>query len=246
MTMGIKLMKNWIIILAVAVLATPVIAQQELTVKTPEGKPEIKSFKEKQSYAMGVEMLRNLKRQGYDFDLNIVMLGMKDAFAGDKLALTDEEILENLNISASLVREKKVGNMLDTGLANRKAQEDFIAQNKTKEGVVTLPSGLQYKIIKSANGKHPAAADTVEVHYRGTLVEGTQFESTYDAGKPATINVSDPHVIAGLREALRLMPVGAKWQLFIPSQLAYGQRAAGKLIGPYSMLIYEMELLAIK
>ena len=141
---------------------------------------------------------------------------------------------------------RKTSDALDAGQDNKRAEEEFLAQNKSKEHVVTLPSGLQYKIIKGGNGKKATAEETVEVNNRGTLVNGTQFESTYDANQPATIEVSDSHVIAGLREALKLMPVGAKWQLVIPSRLAYGQRAAGKLIGPYSMLIYELELLAIK
>lgn len=109
-----------------------------------------------------------------------------------------------------------------------------------------LPSGLQYKVIKDGTGNKPAAGDPVEVNYRGTLLDGTQFDSTYESSQPATIRLSDTHVIAGLRQVLKLMPVGAKWQVFIPSRLAYGQRSAGRLIGPYSMLIYEIELLAIK
>jgi FKBP-type peptidyl-prolyl cis-trans isomerase len=244
--MGIKLTKHWTIILGVALLAAPVTAQEKPAVKTPQEKPALQTLKDRESYALGVEMLRNLKRQGFDFDLNVVMMGMKDAYAGDKLAMSDEEMLQSLNILASMWREQKVSDQHIAGGNNKKAEEDFLAQNKTKPGVVTLPSGLQYKIIKDGNGKKPTAGDTVEVNYRGTLVDGTQFDNTYEAGQPATIKVSDPHVIAGLREALKLMPVGAKWQLFIPSRLAYGQRAAGKLIGPYSMLIYELELLAIK
>jgi FKBP-type peptidyl-prolyl cis-trans isomerase len=244
--MGIKLTKHWTIILGVALLAAPVTAQEKPAVKTPQEKPALQTLKDRESYALGVEMLRNLKRQGFDFDLNVVMMGMKDAYAGDKLAMSDEEMLQSLNILASMWREQKVSDQHIAGGNNKKAEEDFLAQNKTKPGVVTLPSGLQYKIIKDGNGKKPTAGDTVEVNYRGTLVDGTQFDNTYEAGQPATIKVSDPHVIAGLREALKLMPVGAKWQLFIPSRLAYGQRGAGKLIGPYSMLVYELELLAIK
>jgi FKBP-type peptidyl-prolyl cis-trans isomerase FklB len=245
-TMRVKLVKDWIIILGVALMTATMVAQPNPAVKAPPEKPEFQTYREKQSYSMGVELLRNLQRQGFDFDLDVVIRGMKDAFAGDKLALTEEDIMENLNIAASRLREQKVSRQLNAGLANKKAEEDFVAQNKTKEGVVTLPSGLQYKIIKDANGKRPSASDSVEVNYRGTLLDGTQFESTYDGGHPATIQVSDPHVIAGLREALKLMPVGAKWQFFIPAQLAYGQRASGKVVGPYSMLVYELELLAIK
>lgn len=243
-TMGIKLMKNSIMILAVVLLAAPMIAQQK--VETPQERPALKTLNDQQSYSIGVELLRNLKRQGFDFDMNVVIMGMKDAFAGGKLAMTDQEMLEVLNIAASRLREHKVSDQLTAGLANRKAEDDFLVQNQTKEGVVTLPSGLQYKVIKDGSGNKPTAGDAVEVNYRCTLLDGTQIESTYDDGHPASIKVSDPHVIAGLREALKLMPVGAKWQLFIPSRLAYGQRAAGKLIGPYSMLVYELQLLAVK
>jgi FKBP-type peptidyl-prolyl cis-trans isomerase len=239
--MRIKQTRTAITILAVVLLATTAFAQ-----KNPPEKPAFKTIKDKESYAMGVELLRNLKRQRFDFDLNMVIRGMKDADAGNKLAMTDEEMLEALNISASESRMNKTSDMLIEGQDNKKAEQEFLALNKSKEGVVTLPSGLQYKVINAGEGKKPGAEETVEVNYRGTLVNGTQFESTYDSGQPATIKVSDPHVIAGLREALKLMPVGAKWQLFIPSRLAYGQRPSGRVIGPYSMLIYEVDLLAIK
>lgn len=243
--MGIKLTKNWIIILAL-LLATPAIAQEKPAVQTPQEKPEFKTLQERESYAMGVEMLRNLKRQKFDFDLDMLIRGMKDAAADRKLALTDEEMLDSLNVAASEARVRKTSDLLVAGQENKQAEKDFVAQNKTKPGVVTLPSGLEYKIVKEGNGKKPTADDTVEVNYRGTLVDGTQFENTYDTGQPATISLSAQHVIAGLREALQLMPVGSKWQLFIPSRLAYGQRPAGKVIGPYSMLIYELELVATK
>jgi FKBP-type peptidyl-prolyl cis-trans isomerase FklB len=145
-----------------------------------------------------------------------------------------------------MARVRKTSDLLIAGQGNKKAEEVFLAENKTKPGVVTLPSGLQYRIIKDGKGNKPGAEEMVEVNYRGTLVNGAQFESTYEAGHPVTFKVSDPHVIAGLREALHMMPVGSKWELFIPARLAYMQRGAGNLIGPYSMLIYELEILAIK
>jgi FKBP-type peptidyl-prolyl cis-trans isomerase len=231
-------MKNtglFAILISIALLnATPGWAQNQSRLKTE---------KEKQSYAMGVEMLRNLQRQGFDFDLDALFKGMKDGAAGDKLALNDDEMLASLNFSASQARVKRTSEQLLTGLDNRKAEEEFVTRNQGKEGVVTLPSGLQYKIIRGGMGKKPSAGDTVEVNYRGTLLDGTVFESTYEAGHPATIKVSDAHVIAGLREALKLMPAGASWEIYVPSRLAYGQRPAGKNIGPYSMLVYQLELL---
>ena len=191
-------------------------------------------------------MLRNLKRQGFDFDLDLVIRGMKDADKGSELALTDQEMLDALNLSASQARVRRTSDQLVAGQENRKREEEFFAENRAQNGVVTLPSGLQYKVLRPGNGQKPAAGDTVQLNYRGTLLDGKQFENTYEAGTPATMKVSDPHVIAGLREALKLMPVGGHWQLFIPSRLAYGQRSAGQLIGPYSALIYDVEILAIK
>ncbi len=191
-------------------------------------------------------MTRNFKRQGFDIDLDLVIRGMKDAQGGDKLLLKNEEIVETLNRFGTEARLKKAGDRLAAGQENKKAGEEFLAANKTREGVVSLPSGLQYKVIKEGAGVKPTKDDTVEVQYRGTLVNGTQFESTYAAGQPKTIEFSDPGVIAGLKEALQIMPVGSTWQLFIPSHLAYGQQGSGRFIGPYSTLILEIELLAIK
>ncbi|MBV8207328.1 MAG: FKBP-type peptidyl-prolyl cis-trans isomerase [Acidobacteria bacterium] len=195
---------------------------------------------------MGVEMLRNLTRQGFEFDFDWLIRGMKDAEAGGNLALTDEELLEALNVSASEARVRKTSDELVAGQENKKSEQNFLEQNKSREGVVTLPSGLQYKVLKLGEGKRPVATDTVELNYRGTLVDGTEFENTYKQGQPARMKVADPHVIAGLREALKLMQPGSEWQVFIPSHLAYGQRGAGKIIGPYSMLIYDIELVAIR
>ena len=127
---------------------------------------------------------------------------------------------------------------------NKKEGTAFLARNKTKQGVVTLPSGLQYKILKAGNGKKPVGADTVECHYRGTLINGTEFDSSYRRGQAASFPVSG--VIPGWTEALKLMPVGSKWQLFIPPQLAYGAQGSGRDIGPDATLIFEVELLAIK
>jgi FKBP-type peptidyl-prolyl cis-trans isomerase FklB len=127
---------------------------------------------------------------------------------------------------------------------NKKAGESFLAENKKKEGVVTLPSGLQYKVLKAGDGKKPTDTDTVECNYRGTHIDGTEFDSSYRTGQPATFKVAG--VIPGWREALKLMPVGSKWQIFVPSQLAYGTRGKPGSVGPNAALIFEVELLAIK
>ena len=221
-------------VLAVGLLAAQASAEQTLILKTQN---------DRQSYAIGVEVARNWKRQGVDFDLDIVMRGMKDALAGDKLLLTEEDLLTTLNMFASELRRKKAQALLIAQQDNKKKGEAFLAENKTKEGVVTLPSGLQYKILKAGDGKKPTEADTVECRYRGTHIDGTEFENSERSGQPSTFKVSE--VIPGWREALKLMPVGSKWQLFIPSQLAYGQRGSGRM-GPYETIIFEIELVAIE
>jgi FKBP-type peptidyl-prolyl cis-trans isomerase FklB len=142
------------------------------------------------------------------------------------------------------LRDKQQAKRKAEGDENLKAGEVFLAENRKKEGVVTLPNGLQYKILKAGGGRKPTEADTVEVNYRGTLIDGTEFDSSYKRGKPVTFKVTG--VIKGWTEALKLMPVGSKWQLFIPPQLAYGERGAGQAIGPNATLIFEIELLAIK
>lgn len=228
---------KWMAVLAVGLLSAQAIAEQTLVLKTQ---------KEMESYAMGVEVARNFKRQGIEVDLDLVMRGMKDAMTGDKLLLSDRDLMTTMNIFASELRKKQGKARLTAALDNHKEGEAFLAENKTKEGVVTLPSGLQYKILKAGGGKKPTEADTVECQYRGTLIDGTEFDSTNRAGQPAAFKLSDTNFIPGLREALKLMPVGSKWQLFIPHQLAYGQRGSGRVIGPNATLIFEVELVAIK
>jgi len=208
--------------------------------------PVLKTEKDRESYAIGVETGRNFKRQGMDVDLDLVTRGMNDAVRGDKLLLTDDELLDSMNQATGRLIVKRGRDRLIAAQDNKKEGEEFLAENKTKEGVVTLPSGLQYKILKAGEGKRPTATDTVECYYRGTLVNGTEFDSVSSPMQPASFRLSDPNLIAGFKEGLKLMPVGSKWQLFVPHQLAYGQRGAGGAIGPYTTLIFEVELVAIK
>ena len=205
--------------------------------------PGYKARRDMESYAMGVEFLRNLKRQGIDYNLDIVMKGMRDAAAGGKLLMSEGDIKSTMSMAFSDIRRKTAFDRSFAQQDNRKKGEEFLAGNKTKDGVVTLPSGLQYKILKAGDGGKPTEADTVECRLRGTHIDGTEFDSSYRSGQPATLKVSE--VIPGWREALKLMSVGSKWQLFIPPQLAYGQRGSGG-IGPYETIIYELELVAIK
>jgi FKBP-type peptidyl-prolyl cis-trans isomerase FklB len=204
----------------------------------------LKTDKEKFSYALGMRMGANLKKQDVQVDPAILERGLKDAMSGGKTLLTDQDAQAALMQTQNEMRKKQEEKMQAEGAANKKQGEEFLAANKSKEGVVTLPSGLQYKILTKGTGPMPATTDTVECNYRGTLIDGKEFDSSSKHGGPATFPVSG--VIKGWTEALQLMPVGSKWQLFIPSDLAYGDRGAGPEIGPDATLIFEVELLHIK
>jgi FKBP-type peptidyl-prolyl cis-trans isomerase FklB len=205
----------------------------------------LKTQKEKASYAIGMNIGKNLKRDSVEVDPSIVYRALKDALAGSKLLLTDEEAKAALMTLQTEVRAKEEAKTKAAALENKKTGEAFLTANKTKDGVVTLPSGLQYKILKAGTGPKPTAEDTVLCHYRGTLVDNTEFDSSYKRGEPLKIPVGG--VIKGWTEAIQLMPVGSKWQLFIPSDLAYGERGApGSPIGPNSTLVFEVELVSIE
>jgi len=195
---------------------------------------------DKVSYAIGMSMAKSLKRQSVDVEPDVVAKGLKDVLTGNKTLLSDEEARDTLTGLQAKQQEKAQ----QVALSNKKEGEEFLAANKSKEGIVTLPSGLQYKILKAGSGPKPSATDAVSCNYRGTLINGTEFDSSYKRGEPATFPVSG--VIKGWTEALQLMPVGSKWQLFIPSDLAYGQRGAGADIGPNATLLFEVELLSIQ
>ena len=206
--------------------------------------PVLKTQKDKVSYGIGVDMASNFKQQGVEFNADILIQGFKDQSSGKQLLMTEDDIRTVLNAYQNEIMQKRTQAMKVAAEENRKIGDAFLAENKNKEGVVTLPSGLQYKILKVGEGRKPTDADMVECHYRGVLVNGTEFDSTYRTGKPVAFKVTG--VIPGWSEALKLMPVGSKWQLFIPPQLAYGERAAGRDIGPNATLIFELELIAIK
>jgi len=182
----------------------------------------------------------SLKQQSVEVDPNLVSQGLQDAMSGTKTRLTPEEaqaVLREVQTEVNKQRQEKMQQAAAEG-------EAFLAANKSKEGVVTLPSGLQYKILTAGTGPKPASSDSVVCNYRGTLINGTEFDSSYKRGQPATFGVGQ--VIKGWTEALQLMPVGSKWQLFVPSSLAYGERGAGAEIGPNATLIFEVELLSIQ
>jgi FKBP-type peptidyl-prolyl cis-trans isomerase FklB len=200
--------------------------------------------KDKESYAIGVNVGRSLQQQPIDLDPNIVAEGMKDTLSGAKPALTEDEVKALLTELQGELRAKQEAMMQQMSGMNKKEGDAFLAANKGKEGVVALPSGLQYKILTRGSGAKPTASDTVVCNYRGTLVNGKEFDSSYRRGQPATFPVGG--VIKGWTEALQLMPVGSKWQLFVPSDLAYGERGAGPDIGPGATLIFDVELVSIQ
>jgi len=204
--------------------------------------------KAKQSYAIGINvgkgLSQNLKQTGVDIDPAILMRGIKDVLSGDKQAMTDQEAQETLKTLQADLQKTQQLKQQQVADANKKEGEEFLAANKSKEGVTTLPDGLQYKILQEGTGPKPATGDSVTVNYRGTLLNGTEFDSSYKRNQPATFNVGG--IIKGWNEALQLMPVGSKWQLFIPSDLAYGPRGAGRDIGPNACLVFEVELISIQ
>jgi FKBP-type peptidyl-prolyl cis-trans isomerase FklB len=201
--------------------------------------------KDKQSYALGMNLAENLKSQSVEIDPNILLRGMKDALAGGKTLLTVDEEHSTLMELQNGLRKAQMEKMQKLGEKNKTDGEAFLAANKAKPGIVTLPSGLQYKILHAGTGPKPTASDSVSCNYRGTLIDGTtEFDSSYKRGEPTTFPVSG--VIKGWTEALQLMPVGSKWQLFVPAALAYGDRAASALIGPNATLIFEVELVSIQ
>jgi FKBP-type peptidyl-prolyl cis-trans isomerase FklB len=197
---------------------------------------------EKASYAIGMNIGKNLadnmKKQDVDVSKDLLLRGLKDGLNGSKPLMTDEEAQTVLASFQKHVHEEKVAK-------NTSAGDAFLAENKAKPGVVTLPSGLQYKVITPGNGPKPTINDAVICNYKGTLIDGTEFDSSYKRGKPATIPVG--RVIKGWTEALQLMPVGSTWQLFIPPSLAYGEEGTpnGGPIGPAETLVFEVQLLSI-
>ena len=199
-------------------------------------KAELKTDQEKNGYSVGYDIGRSLQRQLTDVDAESMARGLKDAMGGIAPALPDQEIQQRF----ASVRQDSARKIVEK---NKKAGEAFLAKNKGEKGVKTTASGLQYKVITAGKGKQPTAEDTVTVNYRGTLIDGTEFDSSYKRNQPATFPVKG--VIPGWTEALPLMKEGSKWMLYIPANLAYGDRGAGSMIGPSSTLVFEVEMLSI-
>ena len=211
---------------------------------TSSEKQALETVLQKASYSYGVDVASRLKQQGIDLDVNALNRGIKDAYNGTELALDDEARLQAKTEFQAVLRDSLMKKQAEASEANIAAGAAFLAENAKKPGVVTTDSGLQYKIITSGDGKQPKDTDTVTTHYRGTLIDGREFDSSYKRDKPASFPVKG--VIKGWTEALQLMHVGDKWQLFVPSDLAYGATKRSELIEANSTLIFEIELLGIK
>jgi FKBP-type peptidyl-prolyl cis-trans isomerase len=229
--------------------ATPP-SQANTTAAPPKHTPSAKgppaalaTPKEKQSYAIGMQLGESFKIQNVDVDANVLARGIKDSIAGKPL-LTPEEAKSTIMELQTTVRKTMQEKMAKAAESNKAEGTAFLEANKAKPGVVTQPDGLQYKILHAGTGPKPAMTDTVACNYRGTLIDGTEFDSSFKRGQPTTFPVSG--VIKGWTEALQLMPVGSKWQLFVPASLAYGDRAPSAVIGPDRTLIFEVELVSIQ
>jgi FKBP-type peptidyl-prolyl cis-trans isomerase FklB len=213
-----------------------------LSVCSAGEKLELKDQRDKDSYSIGYQFGENVKKQGMDIDLQTYMVGIRDALAGKEPLMSPEEIREILADLQKKIFAARQLQLREKAAKNLEEGKAFLTENARKEGVKTLPSGLQYKVITEGAGASPKAGDTVTVHYRGTFVDGTEFDSSHKRGGPATFQVDG--VIKGWTEALQMMKEGSKWELFVPSELAYGQRGMGR-IPPYSTLIFEVELISI-
>jgi FKBP-type peptidyl-prolyl cis-trans isomerase FklB len=223
----------------------PASGAQGSAAKTPaNGSAELKTEKDKMSYAIGMEMGKGVKTQGIDIDPELLMRGLRDALSDKGSLMSDDELRVVITKLQNDVRQKQMAAQQASAAENKAKGEAFLAENAKKDGVVSLPDGLQYKILTAGTGKKPAESDTVLCNYKGTFIDGTEFDGSEKAGKPVPFQVKG--VIPGFKEALQLMPVGSKWQVFIPAGLAYGDRGAGNVISPNSALVFEIELVNIQ
>ena len=220
--------KSKVVTRSTTVVATP---------STQSGTPTLTTLKDSASYGLGILVAQNFKTQNIEINADLLQKGFNEVMRGEKTPFND--MMANQLIQKYMQREQA-----KAFEPNRITGEKFLDENKKKEGVVTLPSGLQYRIMKAGDGPKPASTDKVKTHYHGTLIDGTVFDSSVQRGEPITFPVTG--VIPGWIEALQLMPVGSKWKLFIPQSLAYGSRGSGPTIKPYSALIFEVELLGIE
>ena len=224
---------KWMVVLAVGFAATHANAEEQV----------LNTKKDMLSYGIGVNVAKTLKKDEVDIDTQLLLKGLQDGLAGAHLLMPERKLRLVMNDFQGELRRKQMLNHAAAAEENMKKEQAFLDGNKNKDGVVTLASGMQYKILEAGKGKKPTDTDTVDCYYRGTLLNGTEFDGT-EPGKPATLKLS--MLIEGWKEALKLMPAGSKWQIFIPSRLAYGSRGVGSDIGPNETLVFEVALLDIK
>ena len=228
-------MKKALLALACLGLLAPTACAQE---QTP-----VQSEQHKISYSLGYNIGQDFSQKKLDIDPDMLMRGMNDALSGSTTALSEDEMRQAMMDLQKKMMAKQQQQMQQLAETNEQAGKAFLAENRQKEGVKTTMSGLQYKVISKGTGKKPGPNDKVTVHYRGRLLDGTEFDSSFKRNKPATFPVGG--VIPGWTEGLQLMKEGAKWQLFIPAKLAYGEKGAGPMIGPNATLIFDVELISI-
>jgi FKBP-type peptidyl-prolyl cis-trans isomerase len=219
-------------------------AQQPTAGQADAPSGPLQTQQQKVSYSLGLDIGRTLRMQQIEADPDIIVRGIQDGLSGAQPLLTDEQIQQVMQRLQQEVVARETEKAKALGAKNQQEGERFLAENKKRQGVVTLPSGLQYRVLKMGSGKRPKATDMVTTHYRGTLLDGSEFDSSYKRGEPASFQLNQ--VIPAWTEALQLMPVGSKWELYVPAQLAYGERGAGTDIGPNATLIFEVELLGIE
>lgn len=209
------------------------------------GSSELKTDKDRTSYAIGMEMGKGVKQQGFDVDPDVLIRGFKDAIGDKPSLISDDELRDIMTKLQTEVRQKQMAAQQAAASENKAKGEAFLAENAKKEGVVSLPDGLQYKVLTNGTGKKPAESDVVLCNYKGTFIDGTEFDGSEKQGKPVSFPVKG--VIPGFKEVLQLMPVGSKWQVYIPSSLGYGERGTPNgVIGPNSTLVFDIELVSIQ
>ncbi len=228
-------MRRWILACAILFVSGSMCAAEDAALKTQ---------KDKVSYIVGTIVAKDMQSQGVDLNADLFVKGFMDVLSGAKPAISDKDAQETMTAFKNEMTAKKQAATEKVAEENKKQEEAFLSQNKKKEGVKTLPDGLQYKVMKAGSGNKPTPYDKVTVNYRGTFIDGTEFDSSYKRNQPATFAVNG--VIPGWREVLPLMKTGSKWQIFVPSKLAYREAGAGEgVIPPNAMLIFEVELLSI-
>jgi FKBP-type peptidyl-prolyl cis-trans isomerase FklB len=225
---------KWIILCSLVATSSQVWAADKTALKTE---------KDRLSYSIGASIGTNLRKESAGIDLNLLIKGMKTSMAGEQGLMTDKEIRQVINDYQMQLRQRAVVNRQQALADNKKNGDAYLAEYKTQKGVLALPNGVLYKILKEGEGKKPLESDMAEVQYRGTLISGKEFDAT-EPGHPASLKISS--LIAGWKTALTMMPVGSKWHLVIPSELAYGERGVGMDIGPNEVLVFDVELVAIK